>query len=234
MEKNKDRFSMKYLLVGILSVLIFFLFSNIYQAYRYDFQAVGKVDLAKLKNPFTASINFDATIENFKARPGTWEFNFLVFNHQHSKPGMFTERKVFWEAIKSSIPRVLWPDKQFMLVDAILSKLYNVDAKEIDIGKNLFGLVQVDFGYLSLIIVPLIIITIIAITAALIRMTMHYPTFLWLFSGNILFYLVNIEENGNEIFFMLRNIVLIFMIFCCYLVANKIRLLLAPKVRSSL
>jgi hypothetical protein len=233
-EKNRDRFSMKYLVVGIISVVAFFLFSNIYQAYRYDFQAVGQIDLAKLKNPFTASIDFAATIENFKARPGTWEFNFLVFNHQHSKPGMFTEGRIFWESIKSSIPRYLWPHKQFMVIDEILAKLYNVNTKEIDIGKNIFGVAQVDYGYLSLIIVPLIIITIIAIMAALSRMTVYYPTFLWLFSGNILFFLVNVEENGNEIFFMLRNIGLIFVIFCGYLVAHKIRELHAPKVRSSL
>lgn len=233
-EKNKDRFSMKYLVVGILSVVAFFLFSNIYQAYRYDFQAVGQIDLAKLKNPFTASINFDATIENFKARPGTWEFNFLVFNHQYSKTGMFTDGKIFWEGLKSSIPRILWPNKQFMVIDDILAKLYSVNPKEIDIGKNIFGVTQVDVGYLSLIIVPLIIIVIIAIMAALIRMTMYYPTFLWLFSGNILFFLVNIEENGNEIFFMLRNIGFIFMIFCGYLVANKILELRSPKVKESL
>ena len=139
---------MKYLVVGLLLVVAFFLFSNIYQAYRYDFQAVGQVDLAKLKNPFTASINFDATLENFKARPGTWEFNFLVFNHQYSKPGMFTEGKIFWEGLKSSIPRIFWPDKQFMVIDEILAKLYNVKTKEIDIGKNIFGVAQVDFGYL--------------------------------------------------------------------------------------
>jgi hypothetical protein len=233
-DKNQDRFSVKYLIVGILSVVVFFLFSNVYQAYRYDFQAVGQVDLAKLKNPFTASINFDATIENFKARPGTWEFNFLVFNQQYSKPGMFTEGKVFWEGIKSSIPRIFWPEKQFTVIDVILAKLYNVNTKEIDIGKNMFGLVQVDYGYLSLIIVPLIIIIILAIMAALIRMTVQYPTFLWLFSGNIMLFLINIEENGNEIFFMLRNIILILMIFWGYLVANKIRELHVSKVRESL
>ena len=113
-EKKKDIFSMKYLVVGLLLVLVFFLFSNIYQAYRYDFQAVGQVDLAKLKNPFTAAINFDATLKNFKARPGTWEFNFLVFNHQFSKPSMITNGKITWEGIKSSIPRIFWPGKQFL------------------------------------------------------------------------------------------------------------------------
>ncbi|MDO9071459.1 MAG: hypothetical protein Q7V36_08075, partial [Deltaproteobacteria bacterium] len=103
-----------------------------------------------------------------------------------------------------------------------------VTTKEIDIGKNIFGVGQVEFGYFSLIIVPVIIIVIIAIMAASINMTIHYPTFLWLFSGNILFFLINIEENGNEIFYMLRNIGLIFMIFCGYLVANKIFELLTP------
>jgi hypothetical protein len=233
-EKKKDVFSMKYLAGGLLMALVFFLCSNIFQAYRDDFQAVGQVNLAKLKNPFTAAINFDATLKNIKARPGTWEFNFLVFNYQYSKPGMFTDGKISWEGIKSSIPRTFWPGKQFLWIDNILAKVYQVTTKEIDIGKNLFGVVQVDFGYFSLIIVPLIIVSIIALMAALIRMTLHYPIFLWLFSGNILFFLVNVEENGNEIFFMLRNIAFIFILFGGYLVANKILELRAPKISESL
>jgi len=232
MEKKQDAFLLKYLVVGLLSVSGFFLFSNIYQAYRYDFQAVGQFDLAKLKNPFTAVKNFDATLESLKARPGTWEFDFLVFDHQFSKPGMTTNGKITWEGIKSSIPKIFWPGKQFTTIDEILAELYQVKMKEIDIGKNMFGVGQVEFGYLSLFIVPLIIIGIIAIMAALIKMTMHYPTFLWLFSGNILFWLINIEENGNEIFYCLRNIGLIFMIFGGYLVANKIFGLRAPRSRA--
>ena len=234
MEKKKDIFSLKSLVVGFFLVLAFFLCSNIYQAYRYNFQAVGKVDLAKLKNPFTAAINFDATLNNFRARPGTWEFDYLVFNQQHSKPGMFTDGKIYWEGIKSSIPRILWRGKQFILIDDILSQLYHVKPKEIDIGKNIFGVAQVEFGLYSLVIVPLIIMFIIVIMATSIRMSMDYPTFLWLFSGNILFYLINIEENGNEIFFMLRNVGIIFLIFCGYLSVKKMLGPGIPKVRESL
>lgn len=233
-EKRKDIFSIKYLAGGLLMVLVFFLCSNIFQAYRADVQAVGQVNLAKLKNPFTAAINFDATLKNIKARPGTWEFNFLVINHQYSNPGMFTDGKIFWEGIKGSIPRTFWPGKQFLWIDTILAKLYHVTIKDTDIGKNIYGVAQVEFGFYSIIIVPLIIISVTAIMAALIRMTIHYPTFVWLFSGNILFFLVHIEENGNEIFFMLRNICFIFIIFCGYLVVNKILELRAPKVRESL
>jgi len=222
LEKKHDVFLIKYLTVGSLLVLVLFLSSNIYQAYRDDFQEVGQVDLAKLKNPFAAAFNFEATLNNLKERPGTWEFNFLVFDHQFSKPGMTTNGKITWEAIKSSIPRIFWPDKKFMCIDDILAGLYHVKTKEIDIGKNLFGVGQVEIGYYSLMIVPFIIISIIIIMGTLIKMSDKYPTFLWLFSGNILFYLISIEENGNEIFFMVRNIVIILIIFCGYRLANII------------
>jgi hypothetical protein len=78
--------------------------------------------------------------------------------------------------------------------------------------------------------VPLIILYVIAIMGALIKMTLQYPTFLWLFSGNILFFLINIEENGNEIFFMLRNTGLILFIFCCYVLINKIIMFHTPRI----
>jgi hypothetical protein len=231
LEKRHDIFLMKYLVVGILMVLVFFLCSNIYQAYRDNFQAVGQFNLAKLKNPVAAALNFEATLNNLKARPGTWEFNFLVFDNQFSKPGMTTNGKITWEAIKSSIPRIFWQDKKFMCIDDILAGLYQVKTKEIDIGKNLFGLSQVEIGSYSLIIVPMIILTIILLMGALIKMSSQYPTFLWFFSGNILFYLINIEENGNEMFFMLRNISIIFLIFYGYLLANKISKFCTFKIR---
>ena len=232
-ENKKDIFSVKYLKIGLVLVVSFLLFSNLFQAYRDVFQKVGKVDLAKLENPFVAVINFNPTLENLRFRPGTWEFNFLVFNNQFREPGMTTKGQVTWEGIKSSIPRIFWPGKHFLWIDEVLADLYRVEKRDIDIGKNIFGVGQVDFGYFSIIIVPLIILTIIVIMGALIKMTMEYPTFLWLFSANILFYLINIEENGNEMFYMLRNIGLIFMIFGFYLVAIKIVNLRIPaKVRS--
>jgi hypothetical protein len=233
-EKNKDIFSIKYLKVGLVLVGVFFLFSNLYQAYRDVFQTVGQVKLEKLKNPFVAIIDFNSTLDNLKFRPGTWEFNFLVFQNQFMKPGMTTKGQITWEGVKSSIPRIFWPGKHFLWIDEVLAGLYGVKTQDIDIGKNLFGVGQVDFGYFSIIIVPLIILTIIVIMGVVIKMTMEYPTFLWLFSGNILFFLVNIEENGNEIFYMLRNIGFIFMIFGFYLAAIKILNLRIPAKGRSL
>lgn len=210
---NKEYiFRLKYLGIAVALICTFFLFSNIFQGYRWVLQTVGQVNSQKYKNIFSYAVDFNTTLSNLTHRPGTWEFNFLVFNHQINSSNMTTNGKVTWEGFKSSFPRFLWPNKHFRLIDDILAQLYNVDPKAIDIGKNLFGIGQVDYGFFSFIIVPFIILFIITIMAGLIKITSDFPTFSWLLSANIIFYLINIEENGNEIFFMFRNIILILVI----------------------
>ena len=230
---KENIFRLKYLTVGLVLVAAFFLFSNLFQAYRSTFQVVGKVELLKLENPFSAALDFHLTIQNLTKRPGTWEFNFLVINNQLNRTKMTTNGRVNLEGFKSSIPRFLWPAKQFMCIDDILSVLYNVTRKDIDIGKNLFGVWQVDFGYFSLIIVPLIILVIFYLLGILVKITTPYPSFLWLLSGNIIFFLINIEENGNEIFFMFRNTIIILILLAIYLIMRKLYSLLINNLAES-
>lgn len=220
--RKENIFRLKYLAVGLITILAFFVFSNLYQTYRADvFMNEGPVRWQKLKNPLTAAFNFNSTINNLKARPGTWEFNFLVFNHQLNKPEMTTYGKITWEHFKSAIPRYFWSDKQFSLIDDTLADLYKVKVQEIDIGKNIFGVGQVDFGYFSLIIIPTTILLLLIILGLLIKITVNYPTFLLLLSGNIIFYLINIEENGNELFLMFRYIFIILIVLGVYLITNS-------------
>ena len=231
--RKENIFRLKYLTVGLLLVAAFFLFSNLFQAYRSIFQVVGNVELNQLKNPFSAALDFHLTLQNLTQRPGTWEFNFLVINHQLNRTEMTTNGKINLEGLKSSIPKFLWPEKQFICIDDILSVLYNVNRKEIDIGKNLFGVWQVDFGYFSLIIVPLIILVIFYLLGILVKITTPYPSFLWLLSGNIIFFLINIEENGNEIFFMFRITIIILILLAIYLIICKLYSLLFNKLAES-
>jgi len=109
--------------------------------------------------------------------------------------------------------------------------IYHVKPKEIDIGKNLFGVAQVDYGLYSFIIVPFILLFIFVLLSNLIKITSEFPTFSWLLTGNIIFYLINIEENGNEIFFMFRNIIILLIILVGCLIVRKLyfRLSLTPR-----
>jgi hypothetical protein len=220
--KKINIFRIKYLSIGLLLIGVFFLFSNMYQSYRDTLFTVGKVNLSKLQNPVSAALNFNSTINNLKYRAGTWEFNFLVFNNQVNKSGMATNGKITYEGFKSCIPRFFWPEKHFTLIDDILVGLCQVTYREVFTGKNLFGIAQVEFGYYSLLIMPAIILLIIIIMAWSTSLSLKYPYFLLMFNGLIIDFLINIEENGNMIFLMLRNIFLLFILFGLYVCSFKI------------
>jgi hypothetical protein len=215
-------FRLKYLSIALLLISVFFLFSNMYQSYRNVLFTVGKIDLSKLENPISAALDFKSTINNLKERAGTWEFNFLIFNNQINKSGMATHGKITYEGFKSCIPRFFWPEKHFSLIDNTLVELCQVTYIDVLTGKNLFGIAQVDYGYYSIIVVPAIILLILMMMTGLINISLRYPAFLLLFTGIIIDYLINIEENGNMIFIMFRNILLLLLLFGGYLCAYKI------------
>lgn len=220
-------FRLRYVTVTLLLLGIFFISSNIYQTYRNDFLfKEGQISAKKLENPFLAALNYHSTIHNFKIRAGTWEFNFLVFNQQIDNCNVTTKGKLMGDAFKSSIPRFFWPGKQFALIDDYLSSFFMVKKRDVNIAKNIFGIAQLDFGYYSIIIISAILLLIIIIYGGGVGKMDEYPTFMILFAGNIIWYLINFEANGNEIFFMLRNIIIIVFLFAVYILAYKMYYLL--------
>jgi len=218
---EKRLFQLKNLAIAALCVLSFFLASNLYQTYRPNLQGVG-VSLSKLQNPITSALNFNATLKNLKVRAGTWEFNYLVFDKQMGNPGnVTTNGKLILESFKSAIPRILWPGKKFLSSSEILADAYRAELEDVSFGVNIFGIAQADFGYFSMITVPLTMLLMMILMASLMKVTFNYPVFLWLLSVNILNPLINVEENGPEIFFMLRNIIGIMAIFLSYILIEK-------------
>lgn len=222
--KNENIFKLRNLKYGLILVIAFVLFCNLFESYRNVLEGVGKVtsdEVKKLKDPFSAAINYQPTLAFLSKRPGTWEFSYLVLSKQTVDGIAITNGKIAEEGFKSAIPRNLWHNKNFILIDDMLAQLYKVKPKEIDIGKNNYGVAQLEVGFLSIFILPLAILLLLILMIYLIKITNHYPIFLWLFSGNILFYLVNIEEAGTDIFFLLRHILLILIIFAIFILFQK-------------
>jgi hypothetical protein len=221
--KKEKILRLRYVMVTLLLAGILFISSNIYQTYRNQFLFIeGKVDVRNIENPFLAALNYHATIDNFQIRAGTWEFNFLVFNQQIINSGITTNGGLIWENFKSSIPRFFWPGKHFSLIDGYLADFFKIKEVDLNIAKNIFGLAQLDFGYLSIIIIPGILLMIIGGIGLLISKTSQYPTFSLLFAANLIWYLINIEDSANEIFFMCRNIIIILCLFALYVWAGRI------------
>jgi hypothetical protein len=222
--KKEYIFRLRYLTVGLIVIGAFFLFSNIYQSYRNVLFTVGEVKANKLENLFSAALDFNSTLHNLQIRAGTWEFNYLVLDQQMGKSGMTTNGSLTCEGIKSAIPRIFWPGKHFCLIDDFLANFYKVEKKDVNIAKNIFGMVQLDYGFYSIIIVPMVVLMIIVMMGFLVSITIKYPTFLTMITGNIIYYLINLEENGNEIFFMIRNVFIILILLGLYSLARKIYL----------
>ena len=218
----KRLFHFKSLAVVSLCVLSFIIASDLYQTYRSNLQTVG-VSFSQLQNPITAALNFSATFKNLKGRTGTWEFDYLVFDRQLKHQGkVTTDGKITLECFKSAIPRIFWPDKKFRSTPEVLVDTYNGKLDDANFGTNMFGIAQSDFGNFSMISVPLTILLMMILTSGLLKVTFNYPVFFWLLSVNLLNPLINIEENGPEIFFMLRNVIGIMAIFLSYVIIEKL------------
>jgi hypothetical protein len=230
--KKEPIVSWRNLKYGFVLLVALFLFSNLSQSYRGIMDHVGEIapeEEKEMKNPLVAALNFQSTLGGLSVRPGTWEFSYLVFSKQIEDRITTSNGELIMEGFKSAVPRYLWQQKKFDLIDDSLAKLYGVKPKEIDIGKNIFGVMQVEFGYLSLVMVPLIILALLIMMNYLNKMANSDPIFLWLFSSNILFYLINIEENGTDIFYMLRNIICILALFAIYIGSQRIYSIIAKK-----
>jgi len=222
--KNEKIFKLRNLAYGLILALAVFLFCNLYESYRGVVESVGQItseEAKKLKDPLSAAINYQRTLAFLSRRPGTWEFSYLVLSKQVIDGIAITKGKIIAEGFKSAVPRYVWPNKNFLLMDDMLGQLYGVRPKEIDIGKNNYGVAQLEIGYYSIIILPLVVLMLLILMSYLNKITNQNPFFLWLFSGNILFYLINIEEAGTDIFFLLRHILLILFLFVLYILFQK-------------
>ena len=195
---EENTFQFKYLKIAALMMFSFIVMSNIYQTYRPVLQSVS-VSLRQLENPITAALNFKATLQNLKIRPGTWEFNYLVLDKQMRGPEKVTTNgKITWEGFKSTIPRILWPGKKFQMTSEVMADKYKAKLEDVSLGSNIFGVAQSEIGYYSIIIVPLTIILIIVIMAGLMKLTSNYPVFYWFLSINLLNLFMYVEENQPE------------------------------------
>jgi hypothetical protein len=227
--KHEKIFAWRNIKYGLVLLMMFVLFSNLFESYRNILTHVGEVtaeEVKGLKSPLSAAMNFESTIEYLGRRPGTWEFSYLVLNKQIREGIGSTKGEIFVESFKSAVPRYFWKTKNFLLIDDMLAKIYGVRPKEIDIGKNNYGIMQLEVGYLSVVLVPLMILILLVLMGYLNKITTQYPLFSWIFSSNILYYLINIEDNGNDVFFMIRNIIFVWMLYLLYLLTLKIKKLL--------
>lgn len=213
---------LKWMLVAGLSLLIF---SNLFQTYRNLIQWPPAGSWAQMKNPLAAALDTRATIRNLTIRPSQWGFNYFILKNQlDGRDRDEPTGAIIWIGLKNSIPKVFWPGKKVVSLNDLVAARYGVDI--IDYSKNNYGFLLADYGYLSLVILPLMLAVVFFTMGRIILCTKEYPLLLWLSTGLILNYLINIEQNIADIFILYRNLALLFISYVlCYSFYNLGRLL---------
>lgn len=205
---GRSIFKLRYLTILIAMTGALFIFSNIYQSYRGTLQSLTQAKLGEVKNPFSAALDGRATLENIKRRPAPWEFNYaIIFGQLNGKDRDVPYGVLFRQGIKNSIPGLFWQNKTIESLNDMVARRFGLPV--IDYAKNNFGFAQADFGYFSIVLMPLVIIMIFITMALVVNLTKSQPILLLLLSGLILNYLINIEQDAVELFVVYRDILLL-------------------------
>jgi hypothetical protein len=213
---------LKWILVAGLSL---FIFSNLFQTYRGLIHWPPSDARVQKKHPLAAALDTRATIRNLAIRPSLWGFNYFILKNQldgrdRDKP----VGAISWLGLENSIPRVFWPRKKIVSLNDLVATRYGVDI--MDYSKNNYGFLLADFGYLSFVILPLMLAAVFLTMGKIILSTKEHPLLLWLSTGLILNYLINIEQNIADIFILYRNLALLIISYTlCYSFYKLARLL---------
>jgi hypothetical protein len=212
--KGKNLFSLKSIPVLLAALAVLFVFSNMYQNYRSTLLSPNTALTAnamETPNILDAAFDAEATLSNLELRQSTWNFNYMILYEQHTSRVDVPYGDILGQAFKNSIPRVFWPGKSVYDLDQMTAELYGFPVT--DYGTNNFASTQADFGYLCLVVLPLLLLFVIASMALLVRATEHRPVLLLFLSAICLYYLLNVEVNYAGLFVVYRNVALVTVIY---------------------
>jgi hypothetical protein len=209
--QGKNIFQWKYVRSAVLLSLALLIFSNLFQSYRNVIQYPPSIP-DKLKNPISAALDVGATLHNIKIRPSPWEFNYEIFKGQFDGTAAQQPRgRILWIGLKNSIAKFIWPVKEVVSLNNLIATMYGW--RVIDYAKNNFGFLQADFGFLSILIMPLMMLSVMIIFGVAAWKANDHPILLLLLTGFIINYLINIEQNIGDIFILFRNLIAICLIY---------------------
>jgi hypothetical protein len=193
-----------FLLLLALPLLV--AFSNIFLTYRSN-------TLAKLGvSGISSATNLDATLGNLQDRMSIWQLNYMIIDKQIHYYGLdIPYGDLLWQGLKNTIPSILWPGKIVSDLDTLMAYQYVLPVT--DYPTNNFAMMQADFGYLSVILLPLQLLFVFFSAALLIQASSRHLTLLWLWSGYFIYYLLRIEVDYSAWFTLYRDLLTVTVVY---------------------
>ncbi len=180
----------------VLSVPLFITISNLYQAYRGS--SVRGVPLENITSDVTpesfleGATDLNRTMANLQEREAIWRHNYEVVKAHLDGRGDLQWGRLFVASIPNLVPAALYPGKTIFDTQGELIEAFNLE--NTDKSENIFANTYADFGMLSAIAAPLMILLIVWVCAVAMR---HFrdPFLRVLLMGTAIFYAMNLESS---------------------------------------
>jgi hypothetical protein len=154
----------------------------------------------------------DTTLGNLQERMSMWQLNYMIIEKQIYYYGLdIPYGDLLWQGLKNTIPSILWPGKIVTDLDTLMAYQYMLPLT--DYPTNNFAMMQADFGYLSVILLPLQLLFVFFSAALLIQASRRHHTLLWLLSGYFIYYLLRIEAQYSDWLILYRNILMVTIVY---------------------
>ena len=212
--KNSSPYLLRRAPYALLILIMLFFASNVFQTYRTSlFSIQGIAGESSPVGSFDEALtNSDSTIENLSLRTPMWRLNYEIMKNQLDNPSDIYYGHMMYRQFLNTVPSFLQKNKEVIATEELTSQIYNMSSLQStkfsdDFPTNDFASYQTDFGFFSIILIPLVFIILILI-GYFAYFSMKSKIFSSLIILLIIQFLMKIE-NGYNLPVLLRDIILI-------------------------
>lgn len=206
--RRENFYSFKHLLHGIIIFVVFILFSNIYQTYRMEVIPIGRfIKDGEVTSLSSATLNMNATIDNYSKRFATWNFNYIIIAEQVSNPQKIFAGALSLQSLLNSVPRVIWNSKVVIDMDEMVARFYRFEVT--DYASNDFAGFQSDFGIFMIVFLPIVNIIVLFLASCYCLVAPKVSVLCLIVPVFCLEYLIKIEKAYGSFFTLFINIILL-------------------------
>ena len=212
--KNTSPYLLKRAPYAFLILVMLFFASNIFQTYRTSLFSIEGIsgERGEIESFNEALTNSDSSVENFSLRTPMWRLNYEIMKNQLNNPLNIHYGYMMYRQFLNTVPSFLQKNKEVIATEELTSQIYNMSSLQSatlsdDFPTNDFASYQTDFGFFSIILIPLFFIFLILI---------GYCAYLFIkskiFSSLIILLIIQFLikiENGYNLPVLLRDIILI-------------------------
>jgi hypothetical protein len=189
--------------------------SNLFQSYRLaSYRGVPVVSALRYENLdslIQRASSIEKTVANLQDRQAVWRFNYAVVNSHQRGEGALQWGRLLVRAVPNYIPAVLYPGKKIIFeTEGELQRAMNLEYR--DAGENIFVMTYGDFGLVSFLIAPLMIILFVTICAMVLR-RFSDPFLRILLMGMCLYYALNMEAQYTTPIAITRDFLVLALVY---------------------